>query len=118
VPAGLRAAVSYVEVEYEMSERHACRLLGRARSTHRYRARRSERDATLRTRLKERAAAPQQNTIASSYHRAKCGARARGLCEMWLRLVANIDANERTENSLLQVHWLRQLAETGRPSLR
>jgi hypothetical protein len=35
-PAGLRAAVSYVEVEYELSERHACRLL-LARSTNRYR---------------------------------------------------------------------------------
>jgi putative transposase len=45
--------VSYVEVEYEMSERHACRLLGLGRSTHRYRARRNERDAGLRARLKE-----------------------------------------------------------------
>ena len=53
MPAGLRAAVSYVEVEYAMSERHACRLLGLARSTHRYRARRPERDIALRTRLKE-----------------------------------------------------------------
>jgi len=56
VPAGLRAAVSYVEAEYEMSERHACRLLGLGRSTHRYRARKVERDAALRTRLKELAA--------------------------------------------------------------
>jgi putative transposase len=48
--------VSHVEVEYEMSERHACRLLGLARSTHRYRAQRSERDAALRARLKELAA--------------------------------------------------------------
>jgi len=39
-----------------MSERHACRLLGLGRSTHRYRARRDERDATLRARLKELAA--------------------------------------------------------------
>lgn len=45
--------MSYVEVEYEMSERHACRLLGLGRSTHRYRARRNERDAGLRARLKE-----------------------------------------------------------------
>jgi len=45
--------VSYVEVEYEMSERHACRLLGLGRSTHRYRARRNERDAVLRARLKQ-----------------------------------------------------------------
>jgi putative transposase len=48
--------VSYVEVEYEMSERHACRLMGMARSTNRYRARRAQRDAALRTRLKELAA--------------------------------------------------------------
>jgi putative transposase len=47
--------VSYVEVEYEMSERHACRLLGLGRSTHRYRARKG-RDAALRMRLKELAA--------------------------------------------------------------
>jgi len=39
-----------------MSERHACRLLGLGRSTHRYRARRDERDAALRARLKELAA--------------------------------------------------------------
>jgi putative transposase len=48
--------VSYVEAEYEMSERHACRLLGLGRSTNRYRARKVERDAALRTRLKELAA--------------------------------------------------------------
>jgi len=48
--------VSYVEGEYEMSERHACRLLGLERSTHRYQARRNERDAALRVRLKELAA--------------------------------------------------------------
>jgi putative transposase len=48
--------VSYVEVEYELSERHACRLLGLARSTHRDRARRAERDSALRARLKELAA--------------------------------------------------------------
>jgi putative transposase len=39
-----------------MSERHACRLLGLGRTTHRYRARKAERDAVLRTRLKELAA--------------------------------------------------------------
>jgi putative transposase len=39
-----------------MSERHACRLLGLGRSTHRYRARKAERDTALRTRLKELAA--------------------------------------------------------------
>src|ERR1700732_4576378 len=38
-----------------MSERHACRLLGLGRSTHRYRARK-DRDAALRMRLKELAA--------------------------------------------------------------
>jgi len=39
-----------------MSERHACRLLGLGRSTHRYRPRKAARDAVLRTRLKELAA--------------------------------------------------------------
>ena len=48
--------MSYVEVGYQMSERHACRLLGLGRSTHRYRARKVERDSALRTRLKELAA--------------------------------------------------------------
>jgi putative transposase len=48
--------VSYVEVEYRMSERHACRLLGMGRSTYRYRARKGERDTALRARLKELAA--------------------------------------------------------------
>jgi putative transposase len=45
--------VSYVEVEYEMSERHACRLLGLGRTTYRYRARTAENDGALRARLKE-----------------------------------------------------------------
>ena len=48
--------MSYVEVEYGMSERHACKLMGLGRSTHRYRARKAERDTELRTRLKELAA--------------------------------------------------------------
>jgi putative transposase len=48
--------VSYVEVEYRMSERHACRLLELGRSTCRYRARKAERDIALRARLKELAA--------------------------------------------------------------
>ncbi len=48
--------MSYVEVQYQMSERHACRLVGLGRSTNRYRARKRERDAALRTRLKELAA--------------------------------------------------------------
>ena len=43
-------------MEYEISERHACRLLGLARSTRRYRARRSEQDGALRAKLKELAA--------------------------------------------------------------
>ena len=48
--------MSYVGVEYELSERHACRLLGLGRSTYRYRARKAERDSALRARLKELAA--------------------------------------------------------------
>src|SRR5439155_253611 len=36
-----------------MSERHACRLMGLGRSTHRYRLRKAERDSELRTRLPE-----------------------------------------------------------------
>jgi putative transposase len=48
--------VSYVEVQHQMSERHACRLVGLALSTNRYRARKPERDAALRTCLKELAA--------------------------------------------------------------
>ncbi len=56
MPAGLRAVVSYVEVEYQMSERHACRLMGLGRTTHRYRARKAERDSELRARLKKLAA--------------------------------------------------------------
>src|SRR2546430_14674508 len=39
-----------------MSERHACRLMGLGRSTHRYRLRKAGRDRELRTRLKELAA--------------------------------------------------------------
>jgi putative transposase len=48
--------VSYVEVQYQRSERHACRLLGLGRSSYRYRARKAERDAALRAQLKELAA--------------------------------------------------------------
>ncbi len=48
--------MSYVEVEYPMSERHACRLMGWGRTTHRYRARKAERDSELRARLKKLAA--------------------------------------------------------------
>jgi putative transposase len=42
--------------QYEMGERHACRLMGLARSTHRYRGRKAGRDRELRQRLKELAA--------------------------------------------------------------
>jgi putative transposase len=42
--------------QYYMSERHACRLMDLARSTHRYQARKAERDSELRRRLKELAA--------------------------------------------------------------
>jgi putative transposase len=48
--------VSYVEVEYQVSERHACRLVGLGRSTYRYRMRKAVRDSALRARLKELAA--------------------------------------------------------------
>ncbi len=48
--------MSYVAVEYQVSERHACRLVGLGRSTYRYRARKAERDSALRVRLKELAA--------------------------------------------------------------
>ena len=52
-PAGLRAAARYAMEQYEMSERHACRLMGLARSTHRYRERKAGQDSELRQRLKE-----------------------------------------------------------------
>ena len=54
--AGPRAAVSYVEVKYAMSERHACRLVGLARSTNCYQAKKEARDGALRGRLKQLAA--------------------------------------------------------------
>jgi putative transposase len=41
-----------VTKQYEMSERHACRLMGIARSTKRYRARGAERETQLRQRLR------------------------------------------------------------------
>jgi putative transposase len=50
---GTSGSHNYVEVGYETSERHACRLLGIGRSSHRYRARKAERDGSLRSRLKE-----------------------------------------------------------------
>ena len=42
--------------QYHMSERQACRLIGLARSTHRYRGRKAGRDAELRQRSKDLAA--------------------------------------------------------------
>jgi putative transposase len=45
-----------VTVAYQVSERHACRLMGLARSTRRYQSRKAGRDAALRMRLKELAA--------------------------------------------------------------
>ena len=48
--------MGYVIVEYQISERHACRLVELARSTHRYQSRKADRDAALRMRLKELAA--------------------------------------------------------------
>ena len=59
-----------------------------------------------------------QNTIAPAHHRAQCRAGAGQLSEVWLRLFAHIDAHERAQDSLLQMHWLRWLAQTGRPCLR
>jgi len=41
-----------VTKQYTMSERHACRLIGVARSTKRYRSRRKEREMSLRQRLR------------------------------------------------------------------
>ena len=43
-------------VAYQVSERHACRLVDLARSTRRYQPRKAERDTALRMRLKELAA--------------------------------------------------------------
>jgi hypothetical protein len=42
--------VSDVEMEYETSEGHACRLVGLGRSTYRYRLGKAERDVALRLR--------------------------------------------------------------------
>ena len=42
--------------QYQISERHACRLIGLARSTLRYRVRKAGRDSELRQQLKELAA--------------------------------------------------------------
>lgn len=62
----------------------------------------------------------QENKIRSrlAHHRAQCRAGAGQLSEVWLRLRAYLDAHERAQNPLLQVHWLRWLAQTGWPCLR
>lgn len=54
-PAQRRAAVAYAQERFGLSQRKACRLVGSARSTVRYRSRRGD-DTTLRTRLRELAA--------------------------------------------------------------
>jgi putative transposase len=46
-PARQRQAVEHLEVSFEVSERRACRVVGQARSTQRYRGLRRERDAVL-----------------------------------------------------------------------
>jgi len=37
-----------------------------------------------------------QDTIAPAYHRAECGAGVGQLRKMWVRLITNLDANQRT----------------------
>jgi putative transposase len=54
-PAQRRAAVAYTQERLGVSQRQACRLVGTARSTVRYRSRRQG-DGELRTRLRELAA--------------------------------------------------------------
>ena len=56
-PATKRAAVAYLQQHLRISERHACRLVGIARSTVRYRPQRVAADAGLRRRLHELAGA-------------------------------------------------------------
>lgn len=55
MPAARRCAVHYLEGQYGISERRACRLVGLPRSTLRYQAK-AKADAELRTRLRELAA--------------------------------------------------------------
>jgi putative transposase len=52
-PAGQRKAAHHLMKGYAMSERHACRLLNLARSTHRYKPHASGRNDVLRQRLRE-----------------------------------------------------------------
>ena len=54
-PAQQRAAVTYIQEQFKVSQRRACRLIGAGRSTIRYQGRRRE-DAALRRRLGELAA--------------------------------------------------------------
>jgi putative transposase len=55
-PARRRRYVGYLEKQYGVSQRHACRLVGLSRSVHRYTSYRDRQEA-LRGRLKELAAA-------------------------------------------------------------
>lgn len=55
-PAQRRAAVAYVQEQFGCSQRQACRLVGSARSTIRYRRRPQRDEAALRTRLTAMAA--------------------------------------------------------------
>ncbi len=55
-PAQRRAAVVFAQEHLRFSQRRACRLVGAARSSVRYRSRRGNDDTTLRTRLRELAA--------------------------------------------------------------
>jgi putative transposase len=55
-PAQRRAAVAHVRERFGFSQRRACRLVGAARSTIRYRRRRADGDGALRDRLRELAA--------------------------------------------------------------
>jgi putative transposase len=54
-PAQQRAAAVYIQEQFEVSQRRACRLIGAGRSTIRYQGRRRG-DAALRARLRELAA--------------------------------------------------------------
>jgi putative transposase len=55
-PAQWRAAVAYAQERVGVSQRQACRLVGAARSTVRYRSRRRVDDAAVRARLRDLAA--------------------------------------------------------------
>ena len=58
------------------------------------------------------------DTLTSAHHRAQCGAGPGQLCEMWLCFRTHIDADQCTQDSLLQMHRLRRLAQARRPGLR